>query len=96
MGIKLKFKNQTLKEMIKDKIHVCKIDHAVVDKIYTLPYRFKVYVNRFYCKLTYTHVSYEMVYYLIILTGMWSKMLYHISGNCRDDLIFTTSFKSHK
>lgn len=91
MGIELKFKNQTLKEIIKDKIHVCKIDHAVVDNIYTLPYRFKVYVNRFYCKLTYTHVS----YYLIILTGMWLKMLYHISGNCRDDLILTISL-NHK
>lgn len=38
MGIELKFKNQTLKEIIENKTHVCKIVNAVVDKIRILPY----------------------------------------------------------
>lgn len=47
MGIELKLKNQTLKEIIENNTHVCKIDYAVVDKIRIFPYGFKVHGTRF-------------------------------------------------
>lgn len=73
MGIELKFKNQTLKEIIENKTNVCKKDYdvPVVDKIRILSYRFKVHGTR---DVVHNVIG-EMVCYLIILTGMWSIML---------------------